>query len=624
MTDAEDPGEANGTGLVDLLNHIKETRGFDFSGYKRASLTRRIRKRMEEVGAADYAAYRVELEKRPDEFTDLFNTVLINVTSFLRDTEAWDYLTQTTIPALLADKAEDDPIRVWSAGCASGQEAYSIAIVLAEVLGEERFRRTVKLYATDVDDDALVTARHGVYASKDLLAAFPAETVSRYFEEANGGLGFRKDLRRALIFGRHDLVQDPPISRVDLLVCRNTLMYFTADTQRNILSNFHFALSPTGYLFLGKSEALITRSDMFSVEDIRFHVFSPRPQPNRTPRQLRAVAASMPAEVGVGRDLIQAAVESSPVAQIIVDSDQRLLAVNRHARSLFGIAIDQVGQPFRDLQLSYRPVELRSILERVMVDWRPATLAEVEFETSPGVLEYLEIHVTPIGQESLGGGTSITFLQVGRYRALREELERSQRELETAYEELQSTVEELETTNEELQSTNEELETTNEELHSTNEELETMNEELQSTNEELETINDELEQRSTELDNVNSFLESILSSLAFGVTVLTAQMEVRVWNRRAEDMWGLRADEVQGQHFLNLDIGLPVDNLRAPVRRCLTGTADMERVRLEAVNRRGRPIVCEVTILPQKSGDAIVGAIVIMQVADEVDPPTSG
>jgi two-component system CheB/CheR fusion protein len=245
-------------------------------------------------------------------------------------------------------------------------------------------------------------------------------------------------------------------------------------------------------------------------------------------------------------------------------------------------------------------------------------VSDVEFEPGPGGFDYLEIHVAPIGTDPRTGGASITFMQVGRYRALRDELERSQRQLETAYEELQSTVEELETTNEELQSTNEELETTNEELHSTNEELETMNEELQSTNEELETINNELQERSGELDEVNSFLESILSSLAFGVAVLDRQMAVQVWNRQAEDLWGLRATEVEGQHFLNLDIGLPVDGLRGAIRRVLNGQSDVERDRLKAVNRRGRAVVCEVTILPQASGEELVGAVVLMQaVPDE-------
>ena len=604
-----------------LLEFIKNTRGFDFTGYKRASLIRRIRKRMAEVGVGTIDQYQAVLDNQPEEFTQLFNTVLINVTAFLRDTEAWEYLAENTLPSILAQKSADDTIRIWSAGCASGEEAYTLAVLVCEALGEERFRRGVKIYATDVDDEALVAARHGVYTSKALHAAFPTEQIARYFEEVTTGLGFRKDLRPSLIFGRHDLVQDPPISRVDLLVCRNTLMYFTADMQRRILANFHFALNPSGHLFLGRSEALITRSDLFSIEDLRYRVFSPRPL-ERHGTSRPAPAPPLPLAEGPP-GLIDAAIEASPVAQILLDADELVVAVNRHARALFGVTSDDIGRPFKELEVSYRPVELRSTIERVLREWRTATLPEVEFEVGPGSVEYLEIQVTPIGQDARTGGLSMTFMQVGRYQALRGQLERSQRELETAYAELQSTVEELETTNEELQCTNEELETTNEELHSTNEELETMNEQLQSTNEELETINHELEERSSELDDVNSFLESILSSLAFGVAVLNQQLSVRVWNRTAEDMWGLRADEVNGQHFLNLDIGLPVDQLRTPVRRCLDDQSDMDQVTLEAVNRRGRPVTCDVTILPQRSREETVGVIVIMQAVREGERASS-
>ena len=618
-TDGGGPAEEQAADLEALLAFIKESRGVDFTGYKRGSLTRRIRKRMAEVGYETYAAYRDELERTPGEFTELFNTVLINVTGFLRDADAWEYLADTILPAILAAKGEEEPIRLWSAGCASGQEAYSLAVLLCDIAGEGRFRRTVKIYATDVDEEALTAARHGVYPSKQVDAAFTSDQVDRYFEKSSdgSGRGFRTDLRRALIFGRHDLVQDPPISRVDLLVCRNTLMYFTADTQRRILASFHFALNATGFLFLGKSEALTTRSDLFGVEDLRFHVFTKRS--DARPRPSRAAAAALTPAGDGGASLVEAAIEASPVAQIVVDARQNVVAANRHARSMFGIASDHVGRAFKELTVSYRPVELRSIIEEVRREGRAVTVPDVEFESGAGRVEYLEIHVAPIGDPQ-AGGTSIAFTQMGRFRALREELERSQRELETAYEELQSTVEELETTNEELQSTNEELETTNEELQSTNEELETMNEELQSTNEELETINHELEQRSAELDQVNFFLESILGSLAFGVAVLDLQMGVRFWNREAEDLWGLRASEVQGQHFLNLDIGLPVDQLRSAVRRCFGGESDGERLTLDAVNRRGRQLRCDVTILPQQADRVVVGAIVLMQAAQGAGP----
>ncbi|MDE3085453.1 MAG: PAS domain-containing protein, partial [Acidobacteriota bacterium] len=265
----------------------------------------------------------------------------------------------------------------------------------------------------------------------------------------------------------------------------------------------------------------------------------------------------------------------------------------------------------KDLQVSYRPIELRSLVDEALATRRPVTVPDVEWTTPSGQLEYLDVSVLPFDDEGVAG-VVVSYLQVGRYKQLRDDLERSQRELESAYEELQSTVEELETTNEELQSTNEELETTNEELHSTNEELETMNEELQSTNEELETANGELRDRSTALDQVNGFLESILSSLTSGVVVLTRDMAVRAWNAVAEDMWGLRADEVEGSHFLNLDIGLPVDQLRAPIRQCLTGGADAEELRLPALNRRGRAVECQVRVTPLRSEGEVIGVILVM------------
>jgi two-component system CheB/CheR fusion protein len=210
------------------------------------------------------------------------------------------------------------------------------------------------------------------------------------------------------------------------------------------------------------------------------------------------------------------------------------------------------------------------------------------------------------------GGVLITFLDVTRYQDLREELEHSRRQLESAYEELQSTVEELETTNEELQSTNEELETTNEELHSTNEELETMNEELQSTNEELEAINGELRERSSEVIELNQFLQSILGSLNSAVVVLGSAMQIRAWNRQAEELWGLRGDEVIGQHFLNLDIGFPVESLGNAIRACLAGRQTRDQIVRPAVNRRGRPVECtvSVTCMPGEGGNR--GVILMM------------
>jgi two-component system CheB/CheR fusion protein len=213
----------------------------------------------------------------------------------------------------------------------------------------------------------------------------------------------------------------------------------------------------------------------------------------------------------------------------------------------------------------------------------------------------------------------INFVDTTRYRRLQEELQTSKAELETAYEELQSSNEELETTNEELQSSNEELETTNEELQSTNEELETMNEELQSTNEELETINTELRQRENDLNHANSLLRTILGGLRAGVAVVDRDLNVMLWNDRAEDLWGLRADEIQGRHFLNLDIGLPVEQLRTAIRACVAGDAPQERIVLDARDRRGRSFRCAVTCSPLADHNReIRGAIVLMDSHNEL------
>ncbi|MEA2684914.1 MAG: two-component system, chemotaxis family, CheB/CheR fusion protein [Actinomycetota bacterium] len=592
--------------LDELIEYIRQVRGFDFGGYKRPSLTRRIQKRMSAVGADDFPSYQTLLEAQPDEFAQLFDTVLINVTSFRRDGAAWDHLASTVIPRLLEGRSGDGPIRVWSAGCASGEEVYSLAILLCEALGEAQFRDRVKVYGTDADDDALTQARQGRYRLLPTTESLGERLVGKYFEHDKSAHGksengksenrdvvFRKDLRRAVIFGRHDLLRDPPISRVDLLVCRNTLMYFNAETQRRILGHFHFALNDGGFLFLGKSEALVTRTNLFALEDAQHHVFEKRPgrRSDRGPRSRSAVLGGLPLT-----DLLDDAFENSPAAQLVVNREGTLAMANRHARSMFAIGLGDVGRPFKDLELSYRPIELRSRIEQVLGDRRPLTIGDVVYEMPGGVVDCLEIRILPIASDHTAG-VSLTFTQVGRHKLLREELERSKLELERAYEELQSTVEELETTNEEL--------------HSTNEELETMNEELQSTNEELETINGEIRQRTADLDEANAFLHAILTSLGSGVAVLTRDLSVRAWNDHAEDLWGLRADEVRGQHFLNLDIGLPLDELHQAIRRCLAGQSRSEQTVVAAVNRRGRAVDCEVSITPLLDGAGGVDGVIV-------------
>ena len=613
MTDDGTGPDRDSVALEALLGHIREVRGFDFSGYKRASLTRRIDKRMSDAGSKDYVSYLRLLETSPDEFTHLFDTILINVTAFLRDRPAWDHLAAEVIPKLV-DRPANEPIRVWSAGCASGEEAYSVAMLLCEALGDERFRTTVKIYGSDADEGAIAQARRARYPIEAVRAAVDEERIERFFIRSDGYVTFRNDLRRAVIFGRHDLLQDPPISRVDLILCRNTLMYFNADMQRRILGNFHFSLNERGYLFLGKAEALATRSDLFAVDNLNHHVFvrtgARRPRPPLVGLQAPAAATGRPDENT--ELLLRAGFESNVAAQLLVDRRGILVGANRHARATFAVKSSEIGLPFKDAKVSYRPAELRSRIDQALIEHRPISVPDVEWESPTGADALFDIRLQPVGPDLAPIGVAITFVETGRYKLLREELEHAQRQLGTAYEELQSTVEELETTNEELQSTNEELETTNEELHSTNEELETMNEELQSTNEELQAINGELRERSTELDGVNDFLGSILGSLSAGIVVLDRSLGVRIWNQQAEELWGLRADEVEGRPFMNLDIGLPVEELRQPVTSIMAdGHGGPVEVTVDAVNRRGRSLRCRTNIARLQRPDGESDGVII-------------
>lgn len=536
MTDESPEGGAplssDEEGLDALLEYLHRNRGFDFGGYKRTSLVRRIRRRMQVVGITTFREYLDHLEVHPNEFPQLFNTLLINVTSFFRDPTSWEAL-ETRLPQAV-DLSGDGPIRVWSAGCSTGEEPYTLAMVLCELLGTDAFLRRAKVYATDVDDDALASARLASYSSK-AVESIPADLREKYFVPSGASFTFQPDLRRTVIFGRHDLVQDAPIPRVDVLSCRNTLMYFNAETQTRILGRLQFALNPGGILMLGKAELLLTHADLFTPVDLKQRLFT------RATKSLR------------GRERAP-----EPLAQIVIDGTG------------------------------------------------PRTPS-----APPGCDRRRAAPAAALAEAGAVLGVQVSFADVTPAHRLEAELRRTNEELAAAHGELQSTSEELETTNEELQSTVEELETTNEELQSTNEELEAMNEELQSTNEELQTINEELRLRGVELNNVNAFHAAVLGSLHTGIAVLDRELMVRTWNDSMRELWGLRGEEVSGKHFLNLDIGLPVDQLASAIRSCLVSGEESDR-RMSCTNRRGKNVECKVCVVPLRD-DGLRGVIVLVE-----------
>jgi two-component system CheB/CheR fusion protein len=466
-----------------------------------------------------------------------------------------------------------------------------------------------------VDEEALAEARRATYSARQ-LADLPPALAEKYFDMRDTTGVLNRELRRAVIFGRVDLIQDATISRVDLLLCRNTLMYFNGDAQARILSRFSFSVN-RGLLVLGRAEMPFSRATMFDAVDMKrrvFRVIARAPHRDRMAPLLHAgddimADASLPL-----MRLRQAAFEAGTAPQVVVDVAGVVVAVNARARLQFNVSASDVGKPLHELELSYRPADLRTAIDQVATDGHVVQIKDVRYFLNDQS-RYFDVTVAPLFDDHrVRIGTRITFEDVTRYRLLQSELNASKQALETAYEELQSTNEELETTNEELQSTVEELETTNEELQSTNEELETMNEELQSTNEELQTVNDEMRSRSTDLNSVNTFLESVFASLRSAVVVLDREYRVQVWNAQAEELWGVRRDEAVGTHFFGLDIGLPVAELSQPIRDVLSGEKAHRALTIRATNRRGKAMDCSMTIAPlQAAGAGATGVILLVE-----------
>ena len=595
----------------ELLVFLRESRGVDFTGYKRTSLRRLVGRRMRAVGVEDVREYLDRLEVEPHEVRALFDSLLINVTAFFRDPPAWHALSEEHLPLLLSRMGPDDPVRAWSAACASGEEAYTLAILLHEKLGDEGFRRRVKIYATDVDDDALATARAGRYP-RAAVEELTEERRREYFVEEDGTYVFRPDLRQNIIFGRHDLLADAPISRVSLLVCRNVLMYFTAETQARILERFAFALQERGLMLLGRAEMLLTYNELFTPADLPNRIFRAGGRPAGV-RSYGFGPAAL-ARQAVSRKVTVAAFTSAPEAQVVLDSESRVVLVNDTAQRQLGVLVEDVGRLFAELPLSRRPVDLRVAVAEVLDTGEPASVEDVRWPRTTQDDQWWDVRISPLRGADAPLGVTLHYVDVTRYHQLTEELTRAHSELQEAYEELQSSSEELETTNEELQSAIEELETTNEELHSTNEELETMNEELQSTNEELQTVNDELRERTGEVGEVNAFLESVLSGLHSAVAVVDSELQVLVWSARCEALWGLRAYEVEGRSLMGLDGGLPVEQLASSARAVIVSGSVQDPDTTLTVNRLGQSMLVRTAASPLRDrAGQVRGAILTME-----------
>ncbi|HJT00401.1 MAG TPA: CheR family methyltransferase [Terriglobales bacterium] len=554
--------------LHQLVSELANSRNLDLRGYKPTTLERRIRKRMSEVNTRGYANYLEKVHQDPHEVDLLLNTILINVTEFFRDPQAWEAVRTEVLPGLLHAIKPGDTFRAWCAGCASGEEPYSLAILISDFLRDKLADYDIKIYATDIDEEALTTARRGEYAAERMRRMRP-EWRERYFDGSTR-LRINREQRRLVIFGRSNLMIDAPISHCQLIVCRNLLIYFDTATQKQILGRMHYALEPGGVLFLGKAESKLSESHLFRPLNLRWRLFQ------RFDDGAENLGFPPPRQAEAGNHPMDKTSQQLQMLQLyhryildtlksgIMELDSTDIVVN-HNQAALGIwalpGAQLQGKRLQNTEIVTRCPELARHLETSHGKPEP-----VEFQCSLRAdSQEKTIHVfirAIVSSEGERTGTLIYCDDI----SVQEKLQTTIEQLEATGEELQSANEELETTNEELQSTNEELETTNEELQSTNEELETTNEELQSLNEELENMNDELEQRTRELHQVTGRYAETLRRMPWPVMLVDKEETIQLWNAAAQKLFGVSATSVVG---ISMD-RLPLEQSlsRTLIRRC--------------------------------------------------------
>jgi len=563
--------------LSEILAIIRSRTGHDFVPYKPPTILRRIDRRMGLLGITTLADYANRLRERTEEVAALANDLMINVTGFFRDPEAWEAFREAVVEPLVAGRAPNDTIRAWVTACASGEEAYTLAMLITEEA--ERLGKSidVKIFATDTADKSLALARAGIYPG-GIEGDISPERLERFFDRDDQTYRIKKALRDQVVFAPQDVLHDPPFSRLDIVTCRNLLIYLEPDAQRRVLALLHFALREDGYLFLGNAETLGHAESLFEVVSKRWRIY-------RRLGANRYAAAQLPALIASAREVRQtprvvtpALIRPTPTTTIqaalldefgppsaVVDVNERILYFHGHAQPYLQIPPGETTQDLLDLvRPELRPV-VRAALREAIAERRIVAI-ELQSETEVGPVL---VTAAPLRHSRPPDYFRVSFESSGRGSAQPQERKdpmagamgaagvphRSnsllEEEVRILRRELQASLESSEATNEELKASNEEVISINEELQSTNEELETGKEELQALNEELVTVNAQLQAKLTELEAVTNDLENLLSSTNIAVVFLDTQLKVRRFTPAISDLLEL----------LPADIGRPLAHL---------------------------------------------------------------
>ena len=554
------------TALKRLLMMVKQQSRIDFSGYKENTLWRRIERRMAANHLMQFDDYLQQVERDPEELEKLAKDILISVTAFFRDSEAFAHLKET-LRSIVSTKQPGDEIRIWVPGCATGEEAYSIAIMLAEVMGGNAGMFKIQIFATDIDNEAMSVARKGIYV-EGALAELDPSVMSRYFLIQRGRYEIARPIRDMVVFARQDLVLDPPFLRLDLISCRNVLIYLKNELQAKVLATFHYGLKPGGYLFLGKSEGIFQQETLFTPIDKVHRLFRRQTGEGRpTPIITRLPDFSALPEVrrtNSEQRLLDGAIRHYVPAAVLISSMGDILHVHGNVADFLSVS---PGKPSLNLQHMIRR-ELRTDLQLLhhqaekskgSAFGRPRPIGKGEsahhvrlavHPLDPGIAsQYYLVCFEDVPQtEKVGAGETAPLSES------RQDMSQLEDELVSTRERLQTVIEELETSNEELQALNEEVQAANEELQSSNEELEAANEELQSTNEELTTVNEELQIRSAELSEALNSVERIQNSVGFPILVINQYQRLMRFNSPAAAVFSLSKNS----------LGQPISALRLP------------------------------------------------------------
>jgi two-component system CheB/CheR fusion protein len=543
--------------LESFLEEVRNNNGIDFRSYKTPTIMRRLQRRIVATGSGDLDGYIPYLQDNPEEYEHLVSAFLIKVTEFYRNRELFDFLQQELIPELV-EKArnQDNQLRIWSAGCATGEEAYSLAIMVSEALGKDLQHFNVRIFATDLDEEAVDFARHGLYSSA-ALAGLPEELVDRYFVNEDDSYQVTKRVRNMIVFGQHDLAQRAPFPRMDLVVCRNVLIYFTPELQKRALQLFAYSLKDDGYLLLGTSETVSPLSQYFATYNKKHKIYRRQgerflmpsvstsdltPLPRRQFSNMRspgqpASARVRSMEAREKHNVRDEFLTRFPVGVVVIDRKYDIQYINAMARNLLSITDPAVGEDFLHMVQGAHYAELRSAIDITFREGRPTTVTGFSIEEiTTGEQHHLQISCYPRRDDGEEGPVDAVMLVVSDITHLiqaRLELEKQLKNVSTELEQirreaqeerarqntynqrlietnrqLREANQELTSLNEELQSTNEQYLVTSEEMQAATEEVETLNEELQATNEELETLNEELQATIEELNTTNEDLNA--------------------------------------------------------------------------------------------------------------------